>query len=590
MKTLDVHALHEGIQHTIEKLDKQKQQLEKLEKSVEHLVGMKDALRGKGGDAIRTFYEECHKPFLLFFGMFIDEYKKVLKQTQHAISSVESDSHGMIAEAFLSHDARHGIKHAREVTEQLTDAVNRQTSAIGHIVSLPTVNDSFFRLETEQAERLISDTLNKLFQFDGQQTQALETPKSDLQTMKKYIDQLETMYTGPKIEITGYKSGSIMKSQEEENINQTFGAINPQMKQPDDSPMELMLKKLEKHKQSNVDSVIMDDKQQKVEREIYGDDSNLTVLQKEAAMISPKVAGDIRVINGKLYNVKGWKVVQRVDVADETVRNQADINYIGGVYSIYENGQIVRRYLKNGKPSIEIVEKIPEGRSAGGVKNIDEEAPGLGKVTDTIGEFFVVNDGIRATTGEDPKTNKKVSVDERILSALLIIPIAKIGKYIFVWSKGEKAVKRIPSINADIKTRNNVKHGDKSSLAPGGGLAAHELKGGHLIERHIGKTDKELLDRMRSNPRITGSSTFLNRAIAEKVASEVLNDKNNKKTIRSWLNDPKGKSTLVLGYKGDEVIGRGVKRGSTTVENRTDARIVLKKDGKGNFILTGYPD
>ncbi|MEC1775126.1 T7SS effector LXG polymorphic toxin [Bacillus mojavensis] len=450
MKTLDVHALHEGIQHTIEKLDKQKQQLEKLEKSVEHLAGMKDALKGKGGDAIRTFYEECHKPFLLFFGMFIDEYKKVLKQTQHAISSVESDSHGMIAEAFLSHDARHGVKHAREVTEQLTDAVNRQTSAIDHIVSLPTVNDSFFRLETEQAERLITDTLHKLFQFDGQQTNALETAKSDFQTMKKYIDQLETMYTGPRIEITGYKSGSILKSQEEENINQTFGAINPQMKQPDDSPMEMMLKKLEKHKQSNVDSVMMDDKQQKIEREIYGDDSNLTVLQKEAAKISLKVAGDIRVINGKLYNVKGWKVVQRVDVADETVRDQADINYIGGVYSIYENGQIVRRYLKNGKPSIEIVEKIPEGRSVGGVKNIDEEVPGLEKITDTIGEFFVVNDGIRATTGEDPKTNKKVSVDERILSTLFIIPIAKIGKYVFVWSKGEKALKRVPSVEKEI--------------------------------------------------------------------------------------------------------------------------------------------
>ncbi|WP_458104853.1 T7SS effector LXG polymorphic toxin [Bacillus sp. PK3-037] len=475
MKTLDVHALHEGIQHTIEKLDKQKQQLEKLEKSVEHLAGMKDALKGKGGDAIRTFYEECHKPFLLFFGMFIDEYKKVLKQTQHAIASVESDPHGMIAEAFLSHDARHGVKHAREVTEQLTDAVNRQTSAIGHIVSLPTVNDSFFRMETEQAERLISDTLNKLFQFDGQQTQALETAKSDFQTMKKYIDQLETMYTGPKIEITGYKTGSILKSQEEENINQTFGAINPQMKQPDESPMEMMLKKLEKHKQSNVDTVMKDGKQQKIEREIYGDDSNLTVLQKEAAKISPKVAGDIRVINGKLYNVKGWKVVQRVDVADETVRNQADINYIGGVYSMYENGQIVRRYLKNGKPSIEIVEKIPEGRSAGGVKNIDEEVPGLGKVTDTIGEFFVVNDGIRATTGEDPKTNKKVSVDERILSTLFIIPIAKIGKYAFVWSKGEKAVKRVPNVGKDIKSKGK----NPSNFADREKLESHFYKHGN---------------------------------------------------------------------------------------------------------------
>ncbi|AXC54931.1 ribonuclease YeeF family protein [Bacillus subtilis] len=369
MKTLDVHALHEGIQHTIEKLDKQKQQLEKLEKSVEHLAGMKDALKGKGGDAIRTFYEECHKPFLLFFGMFIDEYKKLLKQTQHAISSVESDSHGMIAEAFLSHDARHGVKHAREVTEQLTDAVNRQTSAIDHIVSLPTVNDTFFRMETEQAERLISDTLHKLFQFDGQQTQALETAKSDFQTMKKYIDQLETMYTGPKIEITGYKSGSILKSQEEENINQTFGGINSQMKQPDDSPMEMMLKKLEKHKQSNVDSVMMDDKQQKIEREIHADDSNLTVLQKEAAA-HPKVYGDIRVINDKIYNHKGLKKIDTIEVIDELTRDTASIDYVGGKYYVYENGQIVRELYAGGKKRLEEVSYIPEDK-VGGAKPID---------------------------------------------------------------------------------------------------------------------------------------------------------------------------------------------------------------------------
>ncbi|AUZ41085.1 ribonuclease YeeF family protein [Bacillus sp. MBGLi79] len=369
MKTLDVHALHEGIQHTIEKLDKQKQQLEKLEKSVEHLAGMKDALKGKGGDAIRTFYEECHKPFLLFFGMFIDEYKKVLKQTQHAIASVESDSHGMIGEAFLSHDARHGVKHAREVTEQLTDAVNRQTSAIGHIVSLPTVNDSFFQMETEQAERLISETLHKLFQFDGQQTQALETAKSDFQTMKKYIDQLETMYTGPKIEITGYKSGSILKSQEEENINQTFGAINPQMKQADDSPMEMMLKKLEKHKQSNVDTVMKDGKQQKIEREIYGDDSNVTVLQKEAAA-HPKVDGDIRVINDKLYNHKGLKKIDTIEVIDELTRDTASIDYVGGKYFVYANGQIVREFYAGGKKRLEEVSYIPEDK-VGGAESLD---------------------------------------------------------------------------------------------------------------------------------------------------------------------------------------------------------------------------
>jgi len=141
-----------------------------------------------------------------------------------------------------------------------------------------------------------------------------------------------------------------------------------------------------------------------------------------------------------------------------------------------------------------------------------------------------------------------------------------------------------------VKGTGNAKPGDTSSLAPGGGLAAHELKGGHLIERHVGKTDEELLERIRNNPRINGSSTFKDRATAEKVASKVLSDLNNKEAVETWISNPQSRSNLVLTYEGTEVIGRGVKRGFTTVENMTNARIVLKKDGEGNYILTGYPN
>ncbi len=60
--------------------------------------------------------------------------------------------------------------------------------------------------------------------------------------------------------------------------------------------------------------------------------------------------------------------------------------------------------------------------------------------------------------------------------------------------------------------------------------------------------------------------------------------------MAAWISNPKSKSKLVLSYEGAEVIGRGVKRDSTTVESMTNARIVLKKDGTGNYILTGYPN
>lgn len=120
----------------------------------------------------------------------------------------------------------------------------------------------------------------------------------------------------------------------------------------------------------------------------------------------------------------------------------------------------------------------------------------------------------------------------------------------------------------DTKGMVNVKQGDKSSLTLGGGLAAHELKGGHLIERHVGKTDEELLERLQTNPKITGSSTFKDRMTAEKVANTVLSDSKNIKKIQKWLSDSNSRPTLPLKYKGDgEIIGRSVSRNSELVEN-----------------------
>ncbi|WP_310883779.1 RNase A-like domain-containing protein [Priestia megaterium] len=140
------------------------------------------------------------------------------------------------------------------------------------------------------------------------------------------------------------------------------------------------------------------------------------------------------------------------------------------------------------------------------------------------------------------------------------------------------------------KGTGNVKQGDKSSLAPGGGLAVHELKGGHLIERHVGKTDEQLLERLKTNPKITGSSTFKNRMTAEKVANTVLSESKNINKIQKWISNPNSRPTLPLKYEGNgEIIGRSVSRNSKVVENVTNAKIILKKNNDGSFILTGYP-
>ncbi|MDB2140115.1 RNase A-like domain-containing protein, partial [Clostridium butyricum] len=125
-----------------------------------------------------------------------------------------------------------------------------------------------------------------------------------------------------------------------------------------------------------------------------------------------------------------------------------------------------------------------------------------------------------------------------------------------------------------------------------GGLDVHESMGGHLLKKHVGKSEQELLERLKNQPNISGSSSFSNENIAEDVCYKILCDKNNKVKINEWLSDSKKGNKLVLDYKGieEDFIGIGVKRGESSAKDMYNGMIVLKKDGKGGYyILTGYP-
>lgn len=124
-----------------------------------------------------------------------------------------------------------------------------------------------------------------------------------------------------------------------------------------------------------------------------------------------------------------------------------------------------------------------------------------------------------------------------------------------------------------------------SALVEGGGLAAHEKKGGHLLDKHVGKTNDYLRDRLVKEPDRTVVSTFTERAEAERAASKVLDDNADK--IDDWLKSgSKNKKAFKTSFEG----GRVLKRGDDAVKTGKEAILVLKPDGKGGFfILTGYP-
>ncbi|ASB91369.1 T7SS effector LXG polymorphic toxin [Bacillus sonorensis] len=436
MKTLDVRALHHAIDQTLEQLKKQSEEIAKVKKSVNGITALDDALKGKGGDAIRAFYEECHTPFLRFYESFIEEYQSSLKKMKNALNSLEPNHNGYISQAFIDHDLEQGLNAADRTTKHLVSKANAAISKVSHIVDLPDLNDNDFHEQNQKAKKEISSTLEKLHAFDREQTNALKTAEQDLETMHKYITQLEKMYTGPKIEITGYKKGSILKPDENTNINGPAVGLKGELENAELSPMEIMLKKLSDQEETEVDSLAKADH-------------------------SKKIDTGIRVINGKVYNMKGYKKLGSVDVTDEIGTGK---DFVGGSYSLYSNGQIVRKYISGGEVKYELVSRIPENK----VKKSDIEKA-FDWAKDTAGELSGGYDGYRAITGVDPVTGEKLSVTDRILAGVSVIPATKavkIGKYVFKATKGAKTAKKVSTVEKGVKSTGNSEkiHGVKDYI------------------------------------------------------------------------------------------------------------------------------
>ncbi|WMT29404.1 T7SS effector LXG polymorphic toxin [Bacillus aerius] len=445
MKTLDAFALINGIDQTLNTLKQQSQQISSIEKQIQQIISLDGALKGEAGQAIRSFYTECHIPFLQFFQVVIEEYSSALKQTKQALHTLESNQHGFISQAFIEHELDQGLKKAERAISEIVSEVNHAIGRVGHIVHLPNVDESAFQQNYQKAWLETSRTIGLLHAFDREQTSALQETKSSLQTMKQFINTLSTMFTGPKIDITSYQKGSIFKNGKEEKISNTISGLNDKIDNMKENPMMIMLKKLREKQQANVETVVRDESHKNINQQVTANDPSLTTLQREAVNGKNKIHRDIRVVNGKLYNVKGIKKLKEFDIADEVVTDPSNIDFIGGRYTVYANKQIIRTYIANGEVRIEEVDKIPESRSRGNAKRIlDGEV--VSTTENIILEYSGIYDGYRAVTGKDPETSKNISSTEQVLSAASIIPIAKIvkvGKYVFKIDKGKSAVKRI---------------------------------------------------------------------------------------------------------------------------------------------------
>jgi hypothetical protein len=120
-------------------------------------------------------------------------------------------------------------------------------------------------------------------------------------------------------------------------------------------------------------------------------------------------------------------------------------------------------------------------------------------------------------------------------------------------------------------------------------LSKDEERGGHTLERHVARTDKELRERLRRERNISAASTWTDREIAEETMAEALRAQRGR--INSWMRRGYPRANLALHYETGRDIGRSLRQGETEAVRCRDAVIVLRADGPDTFyVLTAYPE
>jgi Bacterial CdiA-CT RNAse A domain len=123
-------------------------------------------------------------------------------------------------------------------------------------------------------------------------------------------------------------------------------------------------------------------------------------------------------------------------------------------------------------------------------------------------------------------------------------------------------------------------------------LSVDESMGGHTLTRHVGKTDAELLDRLRREPQISSASTYVDRATAERVVGATLASAGGR--LKAWLGRDGRRPNLALHYsnRGSQPIGRSLSRGHETSTLCDRALVVLRWDERHDrfYVLTSYPE
>ncbi|WP_272916309.1 ribonuclease YeeF family protein [Virgibacillus halodenitrificans] len=209
LKVLDVDSMQSGIDLAIKDIEAFYGKISAVQRSVRDFYGLDDALKGKGGDAIRSFYNECHQPFLIFLYQSLVDYKNTLTEMKNGIESYESNTKGYVSETYLENDVKSGLDKVETKTVELTASANAVLDSVKDLVPITKIDESEVVENVQRGKNKVNDVVEELHLLDEYETSQLKKTKEDLQTMRNYLSEIESKFQSGDLSIENYSVNAI---------------------------------------------------------------------------------------------------------------------------------------------------------------------------------------------------------------------------------------------------------------------------------------------------------------------------------------------------------------------------------------------
>ena len=120
-------------------------------------------------------------------------------------------------------------------------------------------------------------------------------------------------------------------------------------------------------------------------------------------------------------------------------------------------------------------------------------------------------------------------------------------------------------------------------------LERDEERGGHTVKKHVGRTDRQLEERLQREHNISAASTWTDLDTAETTVAAALRAERGR--IEKWTRRGYPRANLALHYDAKRIIGRSLRPGDSNTVDCTAAVVVLRADRADSFyVLTTYPE